>query len=91
MTPHRMRRAFTAVLLSAGAFSALAQLAFPNKPIKLVVPFAAGSGTDTVARMLSEELQGELGQAIVVENRPAPTAPSLPISSPSRRPTAIRC
>jgi tripartite-type tricarboxylate transporter receptor subunit TctC len=51
-----------------GAGSALAQ-AWPNKPIKVVVPFSAGSGVDIVARTVADQLSQQLGQPIVVENR----------------------
>jgi tripartite-type tricarboxylate transporter receptor subunit TctC len=56
----------------AGAFAlpALAQAPkFPSKPIKFVVPFAAGGGGDTVARMLAIRLTERVGQPVVVENR----------------------
>ena len=56
-----------AVLLMAGA--APAQDAFPNKPIRLVVPFAAGGSTDLVARVVAQAMGDRLGQQMVVENR----------------------
>jgi len=43
---------------------------YPNKPIRIVIPNAPGGGTDVVARLLSESLQNDLGQPIVIENKP---------------------
>lgn len=59
--------ALAAVLLLSSA--AWAQ-AYPNKVVKLVVPFAAGSGTDAVARITAQNLTDALGQQFIVENKP---------------------
>jgi tripartite-type tricarboxylate transporter receptor subunit TctC len=74
MTPSA-RRWFGKTLL-AGLFAALAPLAFgatgdyPQKPVTLVVPFAAGGSLDVTARILGQKLEGLLGQPVVVANRP---------------------
>jgi tripartite-type tricarboxylate transporter receptor subunit TctC len=60
----------TIALLAAWAVAIPAHAAFPEKPIRFVVAFAAGSSTDIVARLLAEQVSGALGQPVVVENRP---------------------
>jgi len=59
-----------ALLLCLASLSLPARAEYPDKPIRLIVPQAAGSATDTIARILSAELAKELGQQIVVDNRP---------------------
>ncbi|MFN0161751.1 MAG: Bug family tripartite tricarboxylate transporter substrate binding protein [Burkholderiales bacterium] len=51
-------------------WSVVAQPAWPSKPIRVIVPFAAGSGTDSVARAVTERLSRQLGQPMVIDNRP---------------------
>ncbi|WP_395029172.1 Bug family tripartite tricarboxylate transporter substrate binding protein [Alcaligenes aquatilis] len=59
-----------AMLLLTG--NALAQ--YPDRPITLIVPFPAGSGTDAVGRIFAEEIGKRVGQTIIVENRPGANA-----------------
>jgi tripartite-type tricarboxylate transporter receptor subunit TctC len=55
-------------LAMASAGVALAQDKYPSQPIKFVVPFTAGSATDTLARLLGNRMSASLGQSIIVEN-----------------------
>ena len=60
-----------AVALATVPVAALPQAApWPNKPIRAIVPFAAGAATDTVARVVLDRLAKQLGQTIIVDNRP---------------------
>jgi len=62
------RRIFLALLLAFPA--AVYAQAYPNKPIRWVVPYTGGGITDVVTRVVTQKMQASLGQAIVVENKP---------------------
>ena len=62
------RRNLLALVLAATAGTAFAQ-GYPNKPVKLLVPFAPGGTTDIIARVIADPLSRALGQSVVVENR----------------------
>ena len=55
--------------LALVSVSCVAQAQYPNKPIKMVVPFPAGGTTDIMARAMAAELQKSFGQAVIVENK----------------------
>ena len=64
-----MLRSFAAMLLAVLCGVASAQ-GFPSRPLRILVPFPPGGGTDVAARTLGEHLTRELGQPVVVDNRP---------------------
>ena len=66
--PTSTRNFFLGVLLACCATAAAAQ-GYPDRPIKLIVPYAAGQGTDVAARFVAERLAQEIGGNIIVENR----------------------
>lgn len=63
-------KSLLAVGLLTGVSLAAAQDAFPSKPVKIVVPYAAGGPADLLARGVAEKLGTRLGQPVVVENKP---------------------
>ncbi len=62
-------RSLIAVTLSCASFLTLAQQAYPAKPIRLIVGFAPGGGTDIVARAIAPKMSEILGQSIIIENK----------------------
>ena len=72
MSINTTRRALTAIaaLMTLGVGVAHAQADFPNKPIELVVPFAAGGGTDALARSFAEATRKHMPQSMIIVNKP---------------------
>ena len=64
-----MKRILLAAATLAAALCAFAE-SYPNRPVKIIVPFGPGGFTDVAARILQKELGPALGQAVVIENRP---------------------
>ena len=66
-----IRLVFIAALVAAPAGSALAQAqAYPNKPIRVVVPFPPGGSTDFLARIVGQKLTAAWGQQVIIDNKP---------------------
>ncbi len=61
---------FAATILAATTPSAFAQTKYPNRAIRILIPFAAGGGTDVVARIVGQRLSEQIGQPIIVEAKP---------------------
>ncbi|WP_334408031.1 hypothetical protein [Bradyrhizobium sp. AZCC 2289] len=87
-------RIFKSVLLALAACALLngpASAGYPDRLIKIVVPFAPGGGTDVVARTLAQEMARDLGVSVIIENKPGQAPSSVPSPSRPARLTATRC
>jgi len=68
--PRFITRLAAGLVLPALAFSGASRAEYPEKPIRVIIPVAAGGGTDIVGRLVSKKLSESFGQAVIVENRP---------------------
>ncbi|KOC20521.1 LacI family transcriptional regulator [Comamonas testosteroni] len=67
---HSLQTLAATALFALGAAPAMAQTPYPSKPITMIVPFSAGGTTDILARVVGQALSTELGQSIIIDNRP---------------------
>ncbi|MDB5850577.1 MAG: transporter substrate-binding protein [Rhodoferax sp.] len=68
--PRRRQLLASSLLLCATAFGSVHAADFPERPLTLVAPFPAGGAADVLARLLGKTLQDQLGQPVIIENRP---------------------
>lgn len=66
---HALQRALAALVMLGSVCAAQSQQQFPNKPIRMIIGFTAGSEIDVVARLLSQEMSEKWGQRVVIDNR----------------------
>ena len=70
MQSNFLKRGVLLLGLLAASFAGFAQQTYPNRPVKIIVPFAASGPADNYARFMAQRLQEALGQSFVVDNRP---------------------
>jgi len=69
-TTNKLRAVMAIVAVASCLAPSLAQAAYPDKPVRIIVPFAPGGGTDLIARTLGTGMSQELGQTVLIENKP---------------------
>ncbi len=82
---------FVALVSGASAQTSSQTSTWPNRPIRLMVPYPPGGAVDLIARLYGQGLTVRLGQPVVIENRPGSGGNLAATPSRMRRPTATRC
>lgn len=70
MPRHHQRAILAALTVSLSALAGVSHAAWPEKPVRIIVTFAAGGASDIVARVIAEPMSKALGQAVIVDNKP---------------------
>ena len=70
MTRHAVFRAVTAIVALGAWINSVSAQPYPEKPVRMIVGFAPGGGTDVTARVIVQPLSDGLGQRVVIDNRP---------------------
>ena len=86
---HALAIVAASALLAPGSLRA--QEAYPNKPVKVIVPFAPGGPSDVTARIIFAEMSKNVGKQFVIENHAGGAATSASRSRPAPRRTATPC
>jgi tripartite-type tricarboxylate transporter receptor subunit TctC len=68
--PTSLRQLGCALLASLAVLTGTAHAQYPDRPVRIIVPFAPGGGTDLIARTLGQGMTKELGQSVIIENKP---------------------
>lgn len=68
--PTSLRQLGCALLASLAVLAGTAHAQYPDRPVRIIVPFAPGGGTDLIARTLGQGMAKELGQSVIIENKP---------------------
>jgi tripartite-type tricarboxylate transporter receptor subunit TctC len=85
-----MKRMLLLLAATLSFVGGVAHAEYPDKPVRLIVPYIAGSAPDVAARPAAQRLGERLGQQFSSRTRPAPRAISAPRSRRAPRPTATR-
>jgi len=70
----RYLRLFALLIVGLASSPAVWAQGYPNRPVRIIVPFAAGSATDIVARLIADELKTAFNQAFIVDDKPGGSA-----------------